>query len=116
MKDKLQKRYERKFESGDRQDRSIKFELYHKQRVRTKVELLEVIRIKDHRLQLITRNSCKMFINQEGFKLPIEPEGKMSIRRTNTPIGAEYDISFAGSEEWDYIKAVFQTFAFMASR
>ena len=57
-----------------------------------------------------------MFINQEGFKLPIEPEGKMSIRRTNTPIGAEYDISFAGSEEWEYIKVIFQTFAFIASR
>ena len=74
MRDKLQKRYERRFESGERQDHSGK------------------------------------------FQPSIEPEGKMSIRRTNTPIGAEYDISFAGSEEWEYIKAVFQTFAFIASR
>lgn len=81
---------------------------------RKPMEVLEVIRIGNHRLQLITKNSCKMFINQEGFKLHIEPEGKMSISRVNTLLGAEYTISFAGSEEWEYIKAVFQTFAFIA--
>lgn len=75
---------------------------------------LEAIRIGNHRLQLITNNSCRMFINQEGFKLPIEPEGKMSISRVNTLLGAEYTISFAGSEEWEYIKSVFQAFAFIA--
>lgn len=81
---------------------------------RKPMKVLEVIRIGNHRLQLITKNSCKMFINQEGFKLHIEPEGKMSISRVNTLLGAEYTISFAGSEEWEYIKAVFQTFAFIA--
>jgi len=54
-----------------------------------------------------------MFINTPGFKLPIEPEGRMSIKRTNTPIGAEYHVTFAGSEEWEYLKAVFAAFAFM---
>lgn len=78
------------------------------------MEFLKVIFVGNHRLQMITNNSCKMYINQEGFKLRIEPEGKMSVSRVNTPIGAEYTISFAGSEEWEYIKSVFQAFAFIA--
>lgn len=78
------------------------------------MEFLEVICVGNHRLQLITNNSCKMYINQEGFKLRIEPKGRMSVSRVNTPIEAEYTISFAGSEEWEYIKSVFQAFAFIA--
>ena len=66
-----------------------------------------------HRIQLIIKHTCIMFINTPGFKLPIEPEGNMSIRRTNTPIGAEYHVTFSGSEEWEYLKAVFAAFAFM---
>ena len=37
----------------------------------------------------------------------------LSIKRINTPIGAEYHITFAGSGEWEYLKAVFAAFAFM---
>lgn len=113
MRSKLQKSWERKREEGNRQDHSIKFEFYKKKRERTKVELLEVIAHGPHRLQLVTKNSCKMYINTPDFKLPIEPEGNMSIKRINTPIGAEYHVTFAGSEEWEYLKAVFAAFAFM---
>ena len=77
------------------------------------MELLEVVAHGPHRLQLVTQHTCIMFINTPGFKLPIEPEGNMSIKRTNTLIGAEYHITFAGSEEWEYLKAVFAAFAFM---
>lgn len=77
------------------------------------MKLLDIISHGPHRLQLITNNYCVMLINTPGFKLPIEPEGKMSIKRTKTPIGAEYHITFAGSEEWEYLKAVFAAFAFM---
>ena len=110
---RLQKSWERKFEEGDRQDRSFKYNFWKKKRERTKVELLETISHGPHRLQLVIKNSCIMFINTPGFKLPIEPEGNMSIKRTNTQIGAEYHITFAGSDEWTYIKAVFAAFAFM---
>ena len=78
------------------------------------MELLEVVAHGPHRLQLVTKHTCIMFINTPGFKLPIEPEGKMlSIKRTNTLIGAEYHVTFAGSAEWNYLKAVFAAFAFM---
>ena len=77
------------------------------------MELLEVVAHGPHRLQLVTQHTCIMFINTPGFKLPIEPEGRMSIKRTNTSIGAEYHITFAGLSEWTYIKAVFAAFAFM---
>ena len=110
---RLQKSWERKFEEGNRQDRSFKYDLWKKKRDRTKVELLEVVAHGPHRLQLVTKHTCIMFINTPGFKLPIEPEGNMSIKRTNTPIGAEYHVTFAGSEEWEYLKAVFAAFAFM---
>ena len=110
---RLQKSWERKFEEGDRQDRSFKYDLWKKKRERTKVERLEIIAHGQHRLQLVTKNSCIMFINTPGFKLPIEPEGKMITKRTNTPIGAEYHVTFAGSAEWEYLKAVFAAFAFM---
>ena len=110
----LQKSWERKFEEGDRQDRSFKYDHWKKKREKTKVELLEVVAHGPHRLQLVTQHTCIMFINTPGFKLPIEPEGKMlSIKRTNTPIGAEYHVTFAGSEEWEYLKTVFAAFAFM---
>lgn len=77
------------------------------------MELPKVITHGTHHLQLVTNNTCIMFINTPGFKLSIEPGGKMSIKRTNTPIGAEYHITFAGSDEWEYLKAVFAAFAFM---
>ncbi len=79
-----------------------------------KVELLEVVAHGPHRLQLVTNHTCIMRINTPGFKLPIEPERKMlSIKKINTPIGAEYHVTFAGSEEWEYLKVVFAAFAFM---
>ena len=77
------------------------------------MEFLDVIKHGNHRLQLITQNSCKMYINTPGFKLKIEPEGKMNISRVNTTIGAEYSINFASEVEREYIKAVFMAFAFM---
>lgn len=80
----------------------------------TKVELFEVIPQGQHRLQRITQGSAKMFINTPGFKNRVEPEGKMSVSRVNTPIGAEYSFTFAGEEEWEYIKTVFMALAFMA--
>lgn len=109
---RLGKRWERKQEEKEYVERDSFFR-YKEPR---KVELLEVFRQGNHRLQLITRNTCKIYINQEGFKMRIEPEGKMSVSRVNTPIGAEYDISFAGDEEWSYIKSAFMALAFMASK
>ncbi len=109
---RLAKAWQRKSEKQEYQTDKW-YSNYSERPRKPKMESLEVVRVGNHRLQLITSNTCKMYINQEGFKLRIEPEGKMSIRRTNTPTGAEYTISFAGSEEWEYIKAVFQTFAFI---
>lgn len=79
------------------------------------MQFLEVIPQGQHRLQRITQGSAKMYINTPGFKNRIEPEGKMSISRVNTPIGAEYSLTFAGEEEWEYIKVAFMAMAFMAS-
>ena len=79
------------------------------------MQSLQVIPQGQHRLQRITNNTAKMYINTPGFKNRIEPEGKMSISRVNTPIGAEYSLTFAGEEEWEYIKVVFMAMAFMAS-
>lgn len=107
---RLQKAWQRKSEEKEQFDSSL---LFKEKRKRTKVELLEVVAHGPHRLQLVTQHTCIMFINTPGFKLPIEPEGRMSIKRTNTSIGAEYHITFAGLSEWTYIKAVFAAFAFM---
>ena len=83
--------------------------------VRKPMQFLEVIPQGQHRLQRITQGSAKMFINTPGFKNRIEPEGKMSVSRVNTPIKAEYSLTFAGEEEWEYIKAAFMAMAFMVS-
>lgn len=83
--------------------------------VRKPMQFLEVIPQGQHRLQRITQGSAKMYINTPGFKNRVEPEGKMSVSRVNTPIGAEYSLTFAGEEEWEYIKAAFMAMAFMAS-
>jgi hypothetical protein len=83
---------------------------------RKPMQFLEVIPQGQHRLQRITNSTAKMYINTPGFKNRIEPEGKMSVSRVNTPIGAEYSLTFAGEEEWEYIKTVFMALAFLASK
>ena len=109
----LGKAWERKQEKQEYQTEKW-YSGYSSRPRKPKVELLEVIAHGPHRLQLVTHHTCIMFINTPGFKLPIEPEGKMlSISRINTPIGAEYTVTFAGEKEWEYLKAVFAAFAFM---
>lgn len=108
---KLQKAWEKKNENQElRPPKSG----YYKDR--PKMEFLSVIKHGNHRLQLISKGQAKMYINTPGFKQRIEPEGKMSVSRVNTPIGAEYSLTFAGPEEWEYIKSVFMAFAFMAGK
>ena len=108
---RLGKAWDRKQEAN----RNTVQERWYPDPVRKPMQFLEVIPQGQHRLQRITNNTAKMFINTPGFKNRIEPEGKMSISRVNTPIGAEYSLTFAGEEEWEYIKVAFMAMAFIAS-
>lgn len=69
-----------------------------------------------HSLTRDTQGTAQFTIRDSSFKLRIEPVGKMSVRRISRYNGMEYNFTFAGDEEYTYIRSVFEAFCILAQK
>lgn len=77
-------------------------------------KLLDEYWIGLHCLNRNTQGTAQFTIRDRNFKLRVEPVGKMSVSRFPRFNGMEYNFTFAGDEEYAYIRSVFEAFCLMA--
>lgn len=75
--------------------------------------LLDEYWIGTHCLNRDTQGTANFTIRDRNFKLRVEPVGKMSVSRFPRFNGMEYNFTFAGDEEYAYIRSVFEAFCLM---
>lgn len=78
-------------------------------------KLLDEYWIGLHCLNRNTQETAQFTIRNRNFKLRVEPVGKMSVTRFPRFNGMEYNFTFAGDEEYAYIRSVFEAFCLMAN-
>lgn len=79
-------------------------------------KLLDEYWIDCHSLTRDTQGTAQFTIRDRSFKLRIEPVGNMSVRRIARYNGMEYNFTFAGEEEYAYIRSVFEAFCILVKR
>ena len=79
-------------------------------------KLLDEYWIGFHCLNRNTQGTAQFTIRDRNFKLWVEPIGKMSVSRFPRFNGMEYNFTFAGEEEYAYIRSVFEAFCILVKR
>lgn len=79
-------------------------------------KLLDEYWIGTHSLTRDTQGTAQFTIRDCSFKLRIEPVGKMSVKRIPRYNGMEYNFTFAGEEEYTYIRSVFEAFCILVQK
>ena len=79
-------------------------------------KLLDEYWVGCHSLTRDTQGTAQFTIRDPSFKLRIEPVGKMTVKRIPRYNGMEYNFTFAGDEEYTYIRSVFEAFCILVKR